>query len=42
MKESRDFIKFPEFNRELLRIYKQKEKPKVEKLYKPMLNWMEE
>ena len=41
MREKREFIKFPEFNRELLRIYKQKDKPKVERLYKPMLNWIE-
>jgi hypothetical protein len=40
--DKRKFHRFREFNNELLKQYKKNTKPEIEKLYKPMLNWIEE
>jgi len=40
--DKRKFHRFREFNTELFKQYKENSKSKIEKLYKPMLNWIEE
>ncbi|ADR22012.1 hypothetical protein MATR_03540 [Marivirga tractuosa] len=38
--DTRKFIRFREFNEELIRLYKSKGKPKIEELYEPIFEWM--
>ncbi|WMN12014.1 DUF4932 domain-containing protein [Marivirga salinae] len=38
--ENRKFIRFREFNQELIRLYESKDKPKIEELYEPIFEWM--
>lgn len=40
--DKRKFHRFREFNTELFKQYKENSKSKIEKLYKPMLNWIKE
>ncbi|MGD8780041.1 MAG: DUF4932 domain-containing protein [Ignavibacteria bacterium] len=39
---NRQFIHFKEFNEELIKQYTIKSKPKIDSLYRPMLEWMKE
>lgn len=38
--DKRKFIRFREFNEELIRLYKSKGKPGIEELYEPIFEWM--
>ena len=38
--KQRSFVRFTEFNDELLRLYEEGNQPMVEELYEPMLDWM--
>jgi hypothetical protein len=38
--DRRKFIRFRAFNQELIRLYKSNNKPKIEELYQPILEWM--
>lgn len=38
--DRRKFIRFREFNKELIRLYESKNKPKIEELYEPIFEWM--
>ncbi len=42
MDDFRGFPRFTTFNKELMRLYKAKNKPPIEELYLPMLEWMKE
>jgi hypothetical protein len=38
--DRRKFIRFRAFNQELIGLYKSNNKPKIEELYQPILEWM--